>query len=100
MLRMLAATAIAASLSGTAFAGTTFTAKLSQPFQTKKEIVAAKALWDCTADTCIATLERQKVSVSTCKKVVERIGPLDAFSNDRKALSKSDLARCNAVMDS
>ena len=65
-----------------------------------EKIVAAKALWNCSEDTCRATLDRKTVRVSTCKKVVKEIGKLASFSNEDEALSDSDLERCNAVAKS
>ena len=100
MLRSLTATTAALAFAGTAFAGTAFTAKLETPIEKAEKVVAAKALWTCTADICKAELDRKTVRVSTCKKVVKEIGKLSEFSNDKESLSAEDLARCNAVAKS
>ncbi len=65
-----------------------------------EKIVAAKALWSCSEDTCRATLDRKTVKVSTCKKVVKEVGKLSVFTNGKDTLSESDLERCNAVAKS
>ena len=100
MIRSLAATVAALAFAGTAFAGTAFTAKLETPMDKAEKVVAAKALWTCSADTCKAELDRKTVRVSTCKKVVKEIGKVAEFSNDKESLSAEDLARCNAVAKS
>ena len=100
MLRMFTATAAAAAFAGTAFAGTSFTATLETPMPKAEKIVAAKALWNCSEDTCRAELDRKTVRVSTCKKVVKEIGKLAAFANEVESLSEADLERCNAVAKS
>ena len=100
MIRTLSTAAVALAFAGTAFAGTAFTAKLETPMTKSEKIVAAKALWNCQEDTCVAELKRKTVRVSTCKKVVKEVGKLAAFSNADEALSTEDLARCNAVAKS
>ena len=76
-------------------AGTPFTAKLSQPVDRSDTVVAAKAVWSCSSDTCVAELNRRTVTVRTCKKVASEVGVLAAFSNDKESLSAEDLAKCN-----
>ena len=100
MIRTLTAASFAVALAGTAFAGNHFTANLETPVPKAEKIVAAKALWTCTDDTCVAKLKRKTVRVSTCKKVVKKVGKLAEFSNSDEALSADDLARCNAVAKS
>jgi hypothetical protein len=100
MIRMFTATAAAVAFAGTAFAGTSFTATLETPMPKAEKIVAAKALWNCSEDTCRATLDRKTVRVSTCKKVVKEIGKLASFANEDESLSEADLERCNAVAKS
>ena len=100
MIRTLTASLFALSLTGTALAGTAFTATLETPVQKSEKIVAAKALWSCSDSTCSATLNRKTVKVSTCKKVAKEVGKLAEFSNGSETLSSDDLARCNAVAKS
>ena len=100
MIRTLTAASFALALTGTAFAGTAFTAKLETPMPKSEKIVAAKALWNCADDTCVAELKRKTVRVSTCKKVVKEVGKLAEFSNADETLSAEDLERCNAVAKS
>jgi len=100
MIRTLALATAAIAFSSTAMAGTVFTAKLESPAPKAEKIVAAKALWACAEDTCVAELDRKTVRVSTCKKVVKEVGKLAEFSNEKEALSPEDLERCNAVAKS
>jgi len=99
MIRTLLATTLAIGFAGTAMAGpsTSFTAKLETPMQNAEKVVAAKVLWNCAADTCVAKIDRKKVNVSTCRKVVKEVGKLAEFSNDNGALSAEDLSKCNAA---
>ena len=100
MIRTLTAAATAIAFAGTAFAGTAFTATLETPVSKAEKIVAAKALWNCADDTCVAELKRKTVRVSTCKKVAKEVGKLASFSNGEETLSAEDLERCNAVAKS
>ena len=100
MIRSIIAASFALSLSATAMACTSFTAKLESPTDKTVKIVAAKALWKCVDDTCTATLDRQAVRVSTCQQVVKSLGKVSAFSSDQKTLSPSKLEKCNAVAKS
>ena len=100
MIRTFTAATAALAFAGTAFAGTAFTATLETPIEKAEKVVAAKALWSCSEDTCRATLDRKTVKVSTCKKVVKEIGKLAEFTNGSDSLSEADLERCNAVAKS
>lgn len=95
MPRILPLAAAACALALPAFAGTSFTAKLATPMEKADDFVAAKALWFCEDDTCVAELNRRTVTVRTCKKVASEVGELAAFSNDKDSLSEDDLASCN-----
>ncbi|WP_143435223.1 CC_3452 family protein [Henriciella aquimarina] len=95
MSRFLPLMAAAAVFTLPALAGTNFTAKLAQPQDSSERIIAAKALWDCNQDTCVAELNRRTVTVRTCKKVASEVGELAGFSNDKESLSAEDLAECN-----
>lgn len=95
MTRTIALAAIAAAFTLPAAAGTNFTAKLATPLDSSERIVAAKALWDCNGDTCVAELNRRTVTVRTCKKVASEIGQIADFSNGTESLSADDLVKCN-----
>ena len=95
MNRFIPLAAAAAAIVLPAAAGTSFTAKLATPFDSKENVVAAKALWSCSGDTCVAKLNRRTVTVRTCKKVASEVGVLAGFSNDKESLSEEDLAKCN-----
>lgn len=95
MFRTVSITAALTAIAMPAAAGTVFTAKLTKPVASNDSIVAAKAVWNCEAETCVAELNRRTVTVRTCKKVASEVGVLAAFSNDRESLSEDDLAKCN-----
>lgn len=95
MSRFLTLTVAAAAFTLPALAGTSFTAKLATPADSTDRVIAAKALWNCTQDTCVAELNRRSVTVRTCKKVASEVGELAAFSTDKESLSEDDLAECN-----
>ncbi|MEQ8559045.1 MAG: hypothetical protein RIB03_12075 [Henriciella sp.] len=95
MLRSLSLTAAMAAIVLPAAAGTNFTAKLTTPVDSSERVIAAKALWNCDGDTCVAELNRRTVTVRTCKKVASEVGALAAFSTAEESLSEEDLAKCN-----
>ncbi|GGB64113.1 MULTISPECIES: CC_3452 family protein [Henriciella] len=95
MIRTASIAAAAAAFALPALAGTSFTAVLTKPVEKSDSIVAAKALWDCDGDKCVAELNRRTVTVRTCKKVASEVGELAAFSNEKESLSEADLAKCN-----
>lgn len=99
MIRTFIAATLAVGFAGTAMAGpsTSFTATLEAPMQKAEKIVAAKVLWNCDADTCVAKIDRKTVNVRTCKKIVKEVGAVTEFSNDNGALSAADLTKCNAA---
>lgn len=97
MYRTLLAAAAAVGLAGSAFAGTTFVAKLESPVAKQTKVVVLNAVWDCNGDTCVAELSRNKVTVRTCKKVVKEVGKVAAFSNSNGELTEEEVATCNAA---
>lgn len=97
MFRPIALCAAVAAVALPAAAGTSFTAKLAAPMEKAENVVAAKALWSCSTDTCVAELDRKTATVRTCKKVASEVGELVAFGNDKDTLSEDDLAKCNAA---
>jgi hypothetical protein len=96
MIRTIALTAAFAAIALPAAAGNGFTAKLAAPMDRAENIVAAKALWACSGDTCVAELNRKTATVRTCKKIASEVGELAAFGNGKDSLSEADLAKCNA----
>ena len=95
MIRSLSLAAAAVAIAMPAAAGTVFTAKLAKPLAASDDVIAAKAIWLCEADKCVAELDRRTVTVRTCKKIASEVGVLAAFSNDKESLSEEDLAKCN-----
>lgn len=100
MIRPIAAAMVSLSLSSTALAGTSITAKLETPTDRTVKVVAAKTLWKCVDDTCTATIDRNPLRISTCKQVVKSLGKVAAFSTDTQTLSETKLEKCNAVAES
>ena len=78
-----------------AAAGTSFTAKLANSFDSNDTVVAAKAVWSCEGDTCVAELNRRTATVRTCKDVASEVGELVAFGTEKDGLSEADLEKCN-----
>ncbi|MCF6328869.1 MAG: hypothetical protein L3J02_03605 [Henriciella sp.] len=97
MIRTIIISIATLGFTASAFASTTFTATLETPLSKAEKVVAAKVLWSCDGATCTANLSRKSVNISTCKKVVKKIGKVVEFSNTNDALSEADLATCNSV---
>ena len=97
MIRSIAVTAAFAAIAMPAIAGTAFTAKLVTPANAQDSVVAAKAVWSCEADTCVAELNRRTATVRTCKQVASEVGVLASFGSTNGTLSEEDLAECNTA---
>ncbi|WP_293900450.1 hypothetical protein [Phenylobacterium sp.] len=96
-LQILAACAALVTLSaGSAFAGEPITAKLSAPVAEKVKFIAGGAIFNCEADTCVASSPTSSTFASaTCKTIADKVGPVTAFGG-RKGLEADKLALCNA----
>ena len=97
MLRILLLTAGSIGLAAPAFAGTLFTAALSEPVADGTEIIANRAIWTCEGDVCVAELSRKTPSVRSCKKVAKEIGQLAGFSSENGELTAEELDECNTA---
>ena len=97
MLRPLTAASFAIMMAMPAFAGTSFTAQLTEPTAEPTEFIANKAIWSCEGSTCAAELRRKTPTVRSCKKVAKEIGSLAGFSSEEGELDTADLAACNEV---
>jgi len=97
MIRTVFVSIAALGFTASAFASTTFTATLETPLSKAEKVVAAKVLWSCAGETCTADLSRKSANISTCKKVVKKIGKVVEFASSNGALSEADLATCNSV---
>ncbi len=93
---LFAATAIAAM---PAAASTLFTAELQTPVEETTRIAAYDAIWICEADTCEAVLNRRTATVRVCKRVVEELGPINAFGTTSDPLTEDEITECNASLN-
>jgi hypothetical protein len=84
------------SFAGAAFADNTISAKLASPQSSPQNLVAASAVWNCEADSCVAGgAPDDALGVSGCKELAKQVGRLTAYSFDNKSLDDKALARCN-----
>ena len=97
MIRSIVLSAAFAAIALPAAAGSAFTAKLTAPADGQSSVVAAKAVWTCNGDTCVADLNRRTATVRTCKKVASEVGTLVSFGTANDSLSEEELAECNAA---
>ena len=77
MIRTITAASFALALTGTAFAGTAFTAKLETPMPKAEKVVAAKALWNCEAEKINHENKRKTVHESKAKNDDKKYGKMD-----------------------
>jgi hypothetical protein len=84
------------SFAGAAFADSQINATLETPQSSPQKLVAASAVWDCQADSCVAGLAPDDaVGVSGCKELAKQVGRLTAYRFDNRALDDKSLAKCN-----
>ncbi len=97
-LRTLAAAAIlSVSFAAPAFAGTV-SVSLQNPVETRTKVIAGGAVFSCIDTACVAqNAPPRAVTASACKAVAKEVGPVSAFSSERKSLEADDLAACNGV---
>ncbi|MEO8927127.1 MAG: hypothetical protein ABI306_08175 [Caulobacteraceae bacterium] len=86
------------SLAGAACADGRITATLEAPQAGHAKLIAAHAVWNCEAGTCVAGMAPDDAaSVSACKDLAKQVGRISAYAADRKALDAGALARCNTA---
>ena len=83
-LAMLAAPAAAA----------TYSAQLATPSQTSR-IAVADLLWSCGEQACVGSTKTSRPLV-LCQGLAKKAGRIDSFAVDGRAISETDLERCNA----
>ena len=54
------------------------------------------ARWSCEGATCTASGGTEQPATRACRRVVQKFGPVTAFSYKGVALSADELAVCNA----
>ena len=95
-LQFLAACAALITLSaGSALADETVTAKLSAPVAAKTKIIAGGAIFTCEADACVAVAASQTYSLTACKALTAKVGPVASFVGN-KTMDDAKLSDCNA----
>jgi hypothetical protein len=86
------------SLAGAASADSRITATLEAPQAGHAKLIAAHAVWNCQAGTCVAQLAPDDAaSVSACKDLAKQVGRLTAYAAESKSLDAGALARCNTA---
>ncbi|WP_233455807.1 CC_3452 family protein [Brevundimonas aurantiaca] len=54
------------------------------------------ARWSCEGSACTASGGTEQPATRACRRVVQKFGPVTAFSYKGKTLSAEELAACNA----
>nr|MDQ2861892.1 hypothetical protein [Pseudomonadota bacterium] len=86
------------SLAGAACADGRITATLEASGAGHTQLIAAHAVWNCDAGTCVAALAPDDAAgVSACKDLARHVGRLSAYAADRKTLDAGALAKCNTA---
>lgn len=94
---ILASLALAVTASAAFAAMSTATIKLVTPVaQPNTALIALNTGWNCTGDTCVASLDRKAPAVRDCRTIARALGPIAAFSVGNKSLDAAGIAACNA----
>ena len=93
MLRSILALSAIAAIAAPAGAAN-YSAKLSAP--AAGHIVARDINWACAGDTCQGATQESRPAV-LCQALAKRVGKVESFVVDGRALAEAELARCNAA---
>jgi hypothetical protein len=94
---LLASLTLALTASAALAANSVATIKLVTPVaQPNTAMIALNTGWNCTGDTCIATLDRKAPAVRDCRQIARAFGPVASFSVGTKSLDAAGIAACNA----
>ncbi|MGI8841380.1 MAG: CC_3452 family protein [Caulobacteraceae bacterium] len=86
------------SLAGAALADSRVIATLAAPGPAHAKFIAADAVWNCDAATCVAALAPDGAAgLSGCKDLAKKVGPLAAYASERRSLDSAALAKCNTA---
>lgn len=100
-MKLTLATACAAfslACAGAAAADTSVNATLQTPQAGHAQLIAAGAVFNCTAGACTAQVAPDDAtSVSSCKDLARHVGPLASYTAGPKTLDATALARCNTA---
>ena len=74
--------------------GAVFTATLEAPAQ-ESRVIVQNAIWDCSADTCVAR-PNHAATVRSCRQFVRESGArVTAYGSPERQLTSEELSRCN-----
>jgi hypothetical protein len=92
MLRSILALS-ALALTGAPAAAASYSAALGTP--TSARFITPDITWNCGPAACQGATEESRPIV-LCQSLAKRVGRIDSFLVDGRALGESDLASCNA----
>ena len=73
-----------------------YSATLSAPVSGVQEFIVNTNAFRCEGATCkIVSAPNDASSVSTCRKLVKKVGTLTAYGSDKQPFSADQLAECN-----
>lgn len=61
-----------------------------------RPLIIDGARWSCEGATCTASGGSEQPATRACRRVVQRLGPVTAFSWKGAALTDEQIAACNA----
>jgi hypothetical protein len=94
---ILASLTLALTASAAFAAYSTATVTLVTPVsQPNTAIIALNTGWNCTGDTCVATLDRKSPAVRDCRQIARVAGPIAGYSVGTKSLDAAGITACNA----
>jgi hypothetical protein len=94
---IIASLTLALTASAALAAFSTASVKLVTPVaQPNTAIIALNTGWNCTGDTCTATLDRKSPAVRDCRQIARVAGPIAGYSVGTKSLDAAGITACNA----
>ena len=69
---------------------------LAQPTAAPSRVIVDGTTWICEGTTCTASGGANQPATRACRRVVQRLGKVTAFSYRGTTLSAEQLATCNA----
>ncbi len=61
-----------------------------------RPLIIDGARWSCEGATCTASGGSEQPATRACRRIVQRLGPVTAFSWKGEALTAEQIAACNA----
>lgn len=95
-LRIFAACAALSTLVAGQALAAPIIVKLNTPVPAKTKFVAGGSIFECWADTCVASAPSAKTfTVAACKAVAGEVGAIQSYTG-QKAMEADQLTACNA----